>query len=110
MVGHEYIRGLDVAMDNPFLMCVLDSLANLNKKLQPFFGGKIVLIAVVCDLDASHQFHDEVGPAGREALTPDPSPIRWERGTTGRCDVPLPLPRRGGEGRGGQRAHTWVTL
>src|SRR5438105_7013582 len=99
MVGHEYIRGLDVAMDNPFLMGVLDSLANLNEKLQPFFGGKIVLIAVVCDLDPAHQLHDKEGPSGREALTPDPSLIRWERGTTGRGDLPLPLPCRGGEGR-----------
>ena len=27
-------------------------------------GGQVVLVAVVGDLDAPHQFHDEVGPAG----------------------------------------------
>ena len=32
--------------------------------LQPFAGGKLVLIAVLGDLDPAHQFHDEVGPAG----------------------------------------------
>ena len=27
-------------------------------------GGKMILVAIIGDFDAAHQFHDEVGPAG----------------------------------------------
>ena len=33
-------------------------------KIEPLPRGKIVLVAILGDLDAAHQFHDEVGPAG----------------------------------------------
>ena len=32
-------------------------------KLEPLVGGELVLVAVLGDPDAAHQFHDEVGPA-----------------------------------------------
>ena len=57
------VRRLDVAMDDPFLMRVLDRLADLDEQLEPLVRGEIVLVAVIGDLHAAHQFHDEVGPA-----------------------------------------------
>ena len=50
-------------MNDALLVRVLDGLTDLCEKFQPFFGGKIVLVAVVRDLAATHQFHDEVRPA-----------------------------------------------
>src|SRR3989442_1482153 len=59
----ENVRGLDVAMDDALLVRVLDRLADFDKEIEPFFGWKLVLIAVLGDLDPPDQFHDEVGPA-----------------------------------------------
>src|SRR5438552_13892637 len=64
--GDENIGRFDIAMDDPLLMRVLDGLTDLREKLQPFFGAKIALVAVVGDFDAPHQFHDEIRPAGGE--------------------------------------------
>src|SRR5262249_5500560 len=52
------------------LMRVLDGAANLNEKIEPFARGKVILLAIVCDLDTAHQFHDEVRAArlGRAAV------------------------------------------
>ncbi len=36
---------------------------HLDEQIKPFPGGEIGLVAVVGDLDAAHQFHDEEGPA-----------------------------------------------
>ena len=58
------VRGLDVPVNDAFLVRVLDGPANLNEQIQPLPGGKIVLVAVIGDLDAAHQFHDEIRPAG----------------------------------------------
>ena len=33
-------------------------------KLEPLVGGELVLVAVIGDPHAAHQFHHEVGPAG----------------------------------------------
>ena len=35
----------------------------MNEQVQPFPGGEIVLVAVVGNPDAAHQFHDEIRPA-----------------------------------------------
>ena len=59
----EDVRRLDVAMDDALLMRVLDGLANLDEQVEPFLGGEIVLVAVIGDADAAHQFHHEVRPA-----------------------------------------------
>ena len=64
MVGHQNVRRLDVAVNDPLLVRVLDGLANLNEKVQALGGGKIFLVAIVRDFDAADQFHDKVGPAG----------------------------------------------
>jgi hypothetical protein len=60
---HEDVRGLDVAVDDPLLVRVLDGLANLDEQIEPFLRGEIGLIAVVGDLDPPDQFHHEIGPA-----------------------------------------------
>jgi hypothetical protein len=51
-------------MDDAFLMRVLDGSTNLNEQIKPFPGGEVILVAVIRDLDAPHQFHDEIRPAG----------------------------------------------
>jgi len=51
-------------MDDPLLVRVLDGVADLDKKFEAILGGKIVLIAVVCDRNPSNQFHDKVGATG----------------------------------------------
>src|SRR5947208_10482801 len=51
-------------MNHPFLMRMLDRLANLNEKVEPFPCRKLFLVAVISDLNPLPQFHDEVRPAG----------------------------------------------
>ena len=63
MQRDEDVRRLDVAMDDPFLVRVLDGLADLDEQVEPFLGGEIILVAVVGDADAAHQFHHEIRPA-----------------------------------------------
>ncbi len=50
-------------MDDSLLMRMLNRLANLNEKFQPLAGRQGMLIAVFGDLDATNEFHDEIGPA-----------------------------------------------
>jgi len=38
---------------------VLNGLANFDKEVEPLARRQVVLVAVVGDLDAAHQFHDE---------------------------------------------------
>ena len=56
------IRGLDVAVDDPFLMRVLDRRAHVAKERQPLARAQPSLVAVLRDRDALHQFHDEERP------------------------------------------------
>jgi hypothetical protein len=66
--GDEDVRGLEVAVDDALLMRVLHGLADLDEQLQAFPGGQFGLVAILGDLDAADQFHDEVGaPALRRA-------------------------------------------
>ncbi len=62
---HQHVRRLDVAVDDPFLMGMLDSLADVDEQLQSLFGGQLVLVAELGDGQALDQFHDEVRPAAR---------------------------------------------
>ena len=39
------------------------ALADLDEQLKPLARGEIVLVAVLGDFDAAHQFHDEIRPA-----------------------------------------------
>ena len=63
MVRDQDVRGLDVAMNDAFLVGVLNSLGNLDEQIEPLRGGKISLVAVVSNLDPAHQLHDEVRAA-----------------------------------------------
>ena len=38
---HEDVRRLDVAVDDPLLVRVLDGLADLDEQIEPFLGGEI---------------------------------------------------------------------
>src|SRR6266404_3881176 len=51
-------------MNNALLMRVLNRLGDLDEQLEPLLGGKSVLVAVVGNLDPTHQLHDEVRAAG----------------------------------------------
>jgi len=48
-------------MDNSFLMNVLDRVADLEEEPSRSTSREIVLVAVVSDFDASHQFHHKYG-------------------------------------------------
>ena len=66
---HEDIRGFDIAMDDTFVVRVLDGLAHHLEELQPFLGGKVLAIAVVGDGNALHVLHHEVGAPGLRRTT-----------------------------------------
>src|SRR5439155_20695161 len=61
--GDENIRRFDVAMDDPFLVCMLDGAADLEKKLEPLGSREFVLVAEVCDPDAGNELHYKIRPA-----------------------------------------------
>ena len=50
-------------MDDALLMRVLHGLTNLNEQIETALGLQFVLIAIIRDADAAHQFHHEVGAA-----------------------------------------------
>ena len=56
------LRGLDVAVDDPFGVRVLDRVAHLGEELQPLLRPEAPLVAVLGDGNAGHVLHDEVGP------------------------------------------------
>jgi len=64
LFGDEDVRGLEVAVDDAFLMRVLDGLADLDEEREAGGQGKGVCIAVVGDARAGHVIHDEKRPAG----------------------------------------------
>ncbi len=59
----HHVARLDVAVDDPLLMGVLDGLANRPKQLQPLPCRQVVLVAVLRDRNPAHQLHHEVRPA-----------------------------------------------
>ena len=74
---HQNVRRLDVAVNDPLLVRVLDGVANLDEQIQPLAGVEMVLVAVVGDFDAAHQFHDKVRPPGfRRARVQHPGDVR----------------------------------
>jgi hypothetical protein len=67
VLGHQDVRRLDVAVDDPLLMGVLHRAAHLDEELKPVRHRKIALVAVLRDRHAAHELHDEVRPAARVA-------------------------------------------
>ena len=65
VVGRDqHVGRLDVAVDDPLLMRVLDRLADGDEQLEPLVRRELILVAVVGDRNAADQLHDEVRPAG----------------------------------------------
>ena len=62
-VGNENILWFQVAMDESFLMGVLNTCADLGEEFDALTDGKAFLIAVDGDGDAGNILHDEVGKA-----------------------------------------------
>ena len=58
------VGGLEVAVDDPFLMGVLHGLADRHEQLEPLARSKgCSSVAELGDRDAADQLHDEVGTA-----------------------------------------------
>ena len=71
--GHQHISRLDVAVNDPFLVCVLNCLADKLEKLEPLSERSTIAIALFRDGDAVDELHDkegttELGRAGVEEL------------------------------------------
>lgn len=62
--GDEDVGGFDVAVDDAFLVGVLDGVADLEEESETFGHGETVAVAVFGDAQAGDQLHDEEGPAG----------------------------------------------
>ncbi len=60
---HQHVGGLDVAVDDPLLMGVLDCLADRHEQLEPLARAELSVVAVLGDGDAVDQLHDEVRTA-----------------------------------------------
>ena len=62
VAGHQHVRRLQIAMDDPLLVRVLHRVADRDEELQPLAQGQVVGIAILGDRHALDQLHDEVGP------------------------------------------------
>ncbi len=60
---HQDVGRLDVAVDDPLLMCVLDGLAHGHEQFQPLARVQFAVVAKLGNGHAVDQLHDEVGPA-----------------------------------------------
>jgi len=56
-------------MDDALLVRVLNGVTDLHEKVESLRSGKIVLVAILGDAHAAHQFHDEVRAARRGGTT-----------------------------------------
>ncbi len=61
--GHEDVGRLDVAVDDPLHVGVLDGLAHGDEQFQPLLRGQLAGVAELGDRRPLHQFHDEVRAA-----------------------------------------------
>ena len=59
---HQDVGGLHVAMDDPLLVGVLDTLAGLDEELEAIANGELMEVAILRDRNASDVFHGEVRP------------------------------------------------
>ena len=55
--------GLMSPVDDPFLVRVLNGLAERGERSSRSFVERLFLVAIIGDLDAAHQFHDEIRTA-----------------------------------------------
>ena len=61
---HHDVRWLEVAVNDPLLMSVLDGLADLHEQIQPLPCRVAALVAVVGDRHPFDQLHHKVGASG----------------------------------------------
>ena len=60
LCNHDVGR-LDIAMNDAFLVGMLDCVANINKQFQTLAIGQFLGVAVLSNRDTVNQFHHEVG-------------------------------------------------
>src|SRR5262249_28222648 len=60
---HQYVAGLDVAVNDSFLVCMLHGAADVAEQRQSVADGQSFAIAIRGNILAAYQFHHEVGPA-----------------------------------------------
>ncbi len=60
--GDEDVRRLEVAVDDPLLVRVLDGHAGGNEELEPFPDGEFLHVAVLRDGHAADELHHEIWP------------------------------------------------
>ena len=61
--GDQDVRGLQVAVNDAFLVSVLKRRANLDEEVQPFLDAQPRGVAILGDRHALDVFHHEIGPA-----------------------------------------------
>ena len=62
--GHHHVAGLDVTVDDPLLVSMVDRRAHVAEESEAFPGPQPMLIAELGDGDALDQLHREPRPAG----------------------------------------------
>ena len=60
--GDENVRGLEIAVNDPFLMGVLHCPAHRKHQFQPLPGRKLAFVAELSDRHATDQLHHEIWP------------------------------------------------
>ena len=63
LVHHHDVAGLDVAVDDPFLVRVIHRTADRNEQRETLAQVQVVLLAVADDGAALHHLHHEIGSA-----------------------------------------------
>ncbi len=63
--AHEHVRGLEIAMDDPLAVRVLDRLTDLLKQLEAFANRELEPVAKAADRLTIHEIHHEVRTSGR---------------------------------------------
>ena len=70
------VGGLDIAVDHPFLVSVLDRLANRDHQGHPLAWAQPRAFGVLGDRQATDQLHHEIGPArGGASRVEDPGDV-----------------------------------
>src|SRR6185295_3389567 len=62
--GYKYVARLDVSMNDPFGMGVLNARTNLVDQRQPIGDAHVVFVAVLDDRIAPNELHHKIGSAG----------------------------------------------
>jgi hypothetical protein len=58
---HEDVARLEIAMEDAFLVGVLDTVADLSKELEPITQSELMVIAVARDGASFDKLHDHIG-------------------------------------------------